>query len=144
MTLSSSNDVVKRIKCSLRKRSQATQSSTDRGAREKRLTQAFDGCVETGFQLATLRGPLCAEPIEGMAYFLESLHCDMDLAFSENGELVDHIKGAGLTVFLSSKQNAPSDWILDYCRSRRLQKWPSGLESSPHACYVFLRYPSIK
>ncbi len=36
----------------------------------------FEAHVETGFQLATFQGPLCAEPVEGVAYFLESLDID--------------------------------------------------------------------
>jgi len=36
----------------------------------------FTGYIETGFQLATFQGPLCAEPVEGMAYFVESLDID--------------------------------------------------------------------
>lgn len=38
----------------------------------------FTGYVETGFQLATFQGPLCAEPVEGMAYFVESINVDAD------------------------------------------------------------------
>ena len=45
----------------------------------------FDNCIETGFQLGTLKGPMCAEPVEGIAYFLESLHYDLDAAVLKNG-----------------------------------------------------------
>ena len=40
------------------------------------LDRDFNHHVETGFQLATFQGPLCAEPVEGIAYFLESLEID--------------------------------------------------------------------
>ena len=40
------------------------------------LLQQFEGTIETGFQLATFKGPLCAEPVEGMAYFVESIEVD--------------------------------------------------------------------
>ena len=40
------------------------------------VTQDFDGNVETGFQIATLHGPLCAEPMEGMAFFVERVDID--------------------------------------------------------------------
>lgn len=36
----------------------------------------FDTLIETGFQLATFQGPLCAEPVEGLVYFVESLEFD--------------------------------------------------------------------
>jgi ribosome assembly protein 1 len=42
------------------------------------LGHDFDHHVETGFQLATFQGPLCYEPVEGMAYFLESLEVVSD------------------------------------------------------------------
>jgi len=45
----------------------------------ERFTYDFDNYLETGFQLATFRGPLCAEPVEGLAYFVESLDIDGEL-----------------------------------------------------------------
>lgn len=35
--------------------------------------RAFDESIDTAFQLTTLRGPLCNEPMQGMAYFVERL-----------------------------------------------------------------------
>ena len=34
----------------------------------------FEDNILTGFQLATQQGPLCAEPVQGIACFLESVH----------------------------------------------------------------------
>lgn len=45
----------------------------------------FTGYVETGFQLAMFQGPLCAEPVEGMAYFVESIEVDADGVQKEIG-----------------------------------------------------------
>ena len=39
----------------------------------QRLLSEFDNNIETGFQLATYRGPLCAEPVIGMAYIVEKI-----------------------------------------------------------------------
>jgi len=39
--------------------------------------------LEAGFQLATFQGPLCAEPVEGIAYFVESLEIDKELYNNE-------------------------------------------------------------
>lgn len=39
--------------------------------------------LELGFQLATLTGPLCGEPVRGLAYFLSDLHVDADLVASQ-------------------------------------------------------------
>lgn len=38
----------------------------------------IDTPVETGFQLATFQGPLCGEPVEGLAYFVESLETNRE------------------------------------------------------------------
>jgi ribosome assembly protein 1 len=46
--------------------------------RHVKMTHEFDNDVETGFQLATFQGPLCGEPVEGMAYFVENFEIDRD------------------------------------------------------------------
>lgn len=38
----------------------------------------LDENFDTAFQLATNRGPLCAEPVVGMAYFLEAVELNSD------------------------------------------------------------------
>jgi ribosome assembly protein 1 len=38
-----------------------------------RTVLEYESSVEGGFQIATLQGPLCAEPVQGMAYLVESL-----------------------------------------------------------------------
>jgi ribosome assembly protein 1 len=48
-------------------------------------TRDFDGYVETGFQIATLHGPLCAEPMEGMAFFVERVEIDRGGISKEDG-----------------------------------------------------------
>jgi ribosome assembly protein 1 len=49
------------------------------------VTGDFDGYIETGFQIATLHGPLCAEPMEGMAFFVERVEIDRDGIGKEHG-----------------------------------------------------------
>lgn len=46
--------------------------------RTDQLSRDFDGNIETGFQIATFQGPLCAEPVEGIAYFVERVEIDKD------------------------------------------------------------------
>ena len=58
--------------------------SEDRVA-EDGLGHDFDHHIETGFQLATFQGPLCSEPVEGMAYILESLEVASEETKSETG-----------------------------------------------------------
>jgi len=43
--------------------------------------------VDTGFQIATLQGPMCAEPVQGLAYFVERVEVDKEVAQKEGGEL---------------------------------------------------------
>ncbi len=52
---------------------------------QEQLDRDFDNLLETGFQLATFQGPLCAEPVEGMAYFVESLTIDREGLEKERG-----------------------------------------------------------
>lgn len=47
---------------------------------------AFENHLETGFQLATFQGPLCAEPVEGMAYFVEAVTLDQAGIAEEQGD----------------------------------------------------------
>ena len=47
-------------------------------AADRSATRAFFESIDTAFQIATLRGPLCAEPVEGMAFFVESLELRQD------------------------------------------------------------------
>ncbi|CAG8760241.1 10288_t:CDS:2, partial [Acaulospora colombiana] len=41
-----------------------------------RVDLEFESSLEAGFQIATLQGPLCAEPVQGMVYVVESLKVD--------------------------------------------------------------------
>jgi ribosome assembly protein 1 len=47
--------------------------STDDRKAELRLLKDFESSIETGFQLATFQGPLCSEPVVGMAWTVESI-----------------------------------------------------------------------
>jgi ribosome assembly protein 1 len=60
-------------------------NTNENGVAEGESGHDFDHHVETGFQLATFQGPLCSEPVEGMAYFLESLEVASDETKSETG-----------------------------------------------------------
>lgn len=51
-----------------------------------RVFRDFEGCLDTGFQIATFQGPMCAEPMEGMAFFVESFEVDASKLEGENGE----------------------------------------------------------
>lgn len=60
----------------MRKRMRLVEAGAVNGSDETQRLRDFDSHVETGFQIATFQGPLCAEPMEGMAFFLEALDVD--------------------------------------------------------------------
>lgn len=52
----------------------------------------FTGHIETGFQLATFQGPLCAEPVEGVAYFVEDVQVDVEGLEKEIGTFLARMR----------------------------------------------------
>lgn len=86
---------------------------------EQQIANDFDGHLETGFQLATAQGPLCAEPVEGLAYFIESLEIDYTALEEERGtfSLLDFFIVVFVTQSLySTKQGSPGHWIIHFSR----------------------------
>lgn len=43
-----------------------------------RLLKDFENSIEAGFQMATFQGPLCAEPVVGMGWIVESVRMNKD------------------------------------------------------------------
>ncbi|KAG5641547.1 hypothetical protein DXG03_004793 [Asterophora parasitica] len=66
-------------------KAEESENETDRAVRD------FDNHVETGFQLATFQGPLCAEPVEGMAYFVESVVIDRESLGKEIADVLGKV-----------------------------------------------------
>ena len=62
-----------------RNKSEAAEDETEK------MIGDFDNHIETGFQLATFQGPLCSEPVEGMAYFVEKVEIDRENLSNEIG-----------------------------------------------------------
>ncbi|KDQ09890.1 hypothetical protein BOTBODRAFT_116551 [Botryobasidium botryosum FD-172 SS1] len=91
------------------------------------LTRAFvefEDNVETGFQIATFQGPLCAEPVQGMAYFVEAIDVDKEKIESENL----HLKMAQVTGSLYSA-------VKDTCRAGLLD-WSPRLMLAMYTCDI--------
>lgn len=61
----------------------------------------LDNQLEAGFQLATLQGPLCSEPVEGLAYFVESV--EMDSERIEQERCMSHTLRDELCINISSQ-----------------------------------------
>lgn len=58
----------------------------DDGVVTKISIRSFDDSIDTAFQLSTLRGPLCNEPVQGMAYFVEKIEVDETAEGAEHCE----------------------------------------------------------
>lgn len=69
----------------MRRRLGRTKAEEAEGETDK-VIRDFDNHIETGFQLATFQGPLCAEPVEGMAYFVEAVEIDRENLEKEIGQ----------------------------------------------------------
>ena len=52
----------------------------------EKIIKEFDNHIENGFQLGTFQGPLCAEPVEGLAYFVEQVEIDEEALDREMGD----------------------------------------------------------
>lgn len=66
-------------------------SDASRGENGLHKDSDFTSHIETGFQLATFQGPLCAEPVEGIAYFVEDVQVDAGSLEKEIGECLYRI-----------------------------------------------------
>jgi ribosome assembly protein 1 len=73
--------------------------STDERKAELRMLKDFESSLETGFQLATFQGPLCSEPVVGMAWTVEAIEY-------HRGESEDE---AGMFVFSQREQATTAD-----------------------------------
>lgn len=48
--------------------------------------------IHTGFQLSTLTGPLCAEPMTGVCYIVQNVTINQQAMIGANGELMDGMR----------------------------------------------------
>lgn len=51
---------------------------------ELRLLRDFENSIEAGFQMAAFQGPLCAEPVVGMAWVVENVTFNKDAEDNES------------------------------------------------------------
>ncbi|KAF9816904.1 hypothetical protein IEO21_03778 [Rhodonia placenta] len=84
------------------------------------FSREFDNHFEAGFQLATLQGPLCAEPVEGLAYFVEALEIDK--------EGIDQERFTGAVI--SSVKDACRNGLLDWSPRLMLAMYTCDIQAS--------------
>lgn len=115
------------------------------GVEIEKVIRDFDNHIETGFQLATFQGPLCAEPVEGMAYFVEQVEVDRESLEKELGKFDDTFSHLFLLLKCTrAKPNVSSNWIIDIGRKRCLPEWFIRLVPQIDACHVYLRNSSTQ
>lgn len=73
----------------------ALSSDATTAKAELRLLKDFENSIEAGFQMATFQGPLCSEPVVGMAWVVESIEYKPDEEESEQGESGLFAQGLG-------------------------------------------------
>ncbi|KAI0647987.1 translation elongation factor 2 [Trametes meyenii] len=80
-------------------------------AEQDPLLREFENHIETGFQLATFQGPLCAEPVEGMAYFVETVTLNRDGIEEEQvNNRTAHLTGSFISAVRDACRNGLLDW----------------------------------
>jgi len=104
------------------------------------MVQEFESTLETGFQVATFQGPLCAEPVQGMAYFVEKLEVNEQAAHEEDGEQYRVELAARLTRFsahskLASAKGSLISTVRDACR-KGLLDWSPRLMLAMYSCDI--------
>ncbi|KAH9819578.1 hypothetical protein DFH28DRAFT_924919 [Melampsora americana] len=71
----------------------------------------FDESIETAFQLTTLKGPLCAEPLSGMSFSIQSLELDTTKASVESiRSRWSQLTGELISSLQESMKSAMLDW----------------------------------
>ncbi|KAH9841508.1 P-loop containing nucleoside triphosphate hydrolase protein [Rhodofomes roseus] len=91
------------------------------------LLRDFDNHLEAGFQLATFQGPLCAEPVEGLAYLVESVEVDREGIEQER----QHNRMAQVTgAFITSVREACRNGLLDWSPRLMLAMYTCDIQAS--------------
>lgn len=79
------------------------------GSQEKtRGLSEVEEAIDTGFQLATLQGPMCAEPMQGMAFFVEQV--DFASEGSDGHVNVSQLTSSLIASVRESCRNGLLDW----------------------------------
>ncbi len=142
---------------SLRKKLKRDQAFDGHSNENERILQQFENSIETGFQLATSRGPLCAEPVEGLVYFAEILEFDAEAAESEQCRCclvwnIDHTYGLQaqnrmpqvIGSLITSVQEACRNGLLDWSPRLMLAMYSCDIQaSSASDCSLHMSAPSF-
>ncbi|PCH40159.1 nucleoside triphosphate hydrolase protein [Wolfiporia cocos MD-104 SS10] len=97
---------------SLKRRHERNKAGESESTKDKEpFLRDLDNHLEAGFQLATLQGPLCAEPVEGLAYFVESVEIDREGIEQERlSSRMPQVTGAFITAVREACRNGLLEW----------------------------------
>lgn len=93
------------------------------GKDEARMARDFDHSLEAGFQLANLQGPLCAEPVVGMAYIVEHVRYDPSKSTSTSSHAV-------IGSLISAARDAFRQGLLDWSPRLKLAMYACDVQAS--------------
>ncbi|KAN0060972.1 Cytoplasmic GTPase/eEF2-like protein (ribosomal biogenesis) [Thecaphora frezii] len=75
------------------------------------LSTDLNESIDAGFQMATNAGPLCAEPMQGMAFFVETVEVDKEEAGKEGARSkLSQVAGSMISVMRETCRNGLLDW----------------------------------
>lgn len=83
-------------------------------------------CLDAGFQMAVLQGPMCGEPVRGLAYFLSDVEVDWDLVASQKLRLTQ-VTGP----LIASLREACRSALLDWSPRLMLAMYECDVQASP-------------
>ena len=103
---------------------------------ELRLLRDFENSIEAGFQMATFQGPLCAEPVVGMAWVVENVSFNKDAEDGESESLPKYDLGSRTDE--RSRKEFSSCRSIDLFRTRFMSSGNVGLVTSNQTRNVHL------
>ncbi|KAL1405409.1 Cytoplasmic GTPase/eEF2-like protein (ribosomal biogenesis) [Vanrija albida] len=92
---------------------------------EARLFRDFDHSIEAGFQIATFQGPLCAEPVVGMAWVVDEIKYNPDEGEDSRGRA-----SAVVGALISSVRDACRTGLLDWSPRIKLAMYTCDIQAS--------------
>lgn len=103
----------------------STTSDNEAARADLRLLRDYESSIEAGFQLSTFQGPLCAEPVVGMAWVVESVELDKQGMEAEQGK--GQVVGGAL---ISAVRDACRQGLLDWSPRIKLAMYTCDIQAS--------------
>ncbi|WVO16366.1 hypothetical protein L204_104041 [Cryptococcus depauperatus] len=94
---------------------------------ELRLIKDYESSIEAGFQLSTFQGPLCAEPVVGMAFTIEDVEVNREAL---DGNAKGGGGGAIGGALISGVRDACKNGILDWSPRIKLAMYTCDIQAS--------------